>query len=38
MTWPRIPAGLLAVLVAVGGCTNAPINPPIEHADPTVGY
>ena len=28
----------LAALIALGGCATAPINPPIAHADPTVGY
>ena len=26
------------VLVALGGCATAPVNPPISHADPTAGY
>ena len=28
----------LAALIALGGCATAPINPPIAHADPAVGY
>ena len=28
----------LAVLLGLGGCATAPINPPIAHADPTAGY
>jgi len=32
-----LPAAL-AALVALGGCATAPVNPPLIHADPTVGY
>jgi len=28
----------LAALLVLGGCVTAPINPPIAHADPAIGY
>ena len=28
----------LLVLLGLGGCATAPVNPPITHVDPTAGY
>ncbi len=35
---PRFAVTALAVLLGLGGCATAPINPPITHADPNAGY